>query len=367
VFAYPGVFLLAGWTSLRLGRRHVIALVSAAALIIGLLLLQYFLSWSKNPPSDTKTWGDKYNVFYEGRHTYWGWAQARQKAMAEFPAFRHKFWKTPLLGRRVEFAREIDDTIWLTLHVVGLLVIVIWRRQRALFLVLPVALVWVFNTLRLWPIGAFRANLFIVGYMAAIACMALDVPKRELGKLGDVFPALVLVILPFLFLDHYWSDHKQSLTYASEFPRMIRTVLRVKAATDGDQRVPLVLDRRSCDPFRYYTEFHPRLSKHFGPAVHAAFETTCVSEEANYRRALLAAMPRAPLHVYTILHSARPVWRLVRHHLLGDAQQTFEEKVGEHMLMSFQRPADAEPNPPPPSLPAPGSAPPEPETPDETE
>jgi hypothetical protein len=367
VFAYPGVFLLSGYTALRLGRRHVLAIVCVAALIISLLLVQYFFSWSKSPPSDTNTWGNKYNVFYEGRQRYAMWVQARHEAMAEFPAFRHKFWQTPLLhGRRAEFAREVDNTIWLTLHVAGLLVIAIWRRKRALLLVLPVLLVWGFNTLRLWPIGAFRANLFIVGYMSAIACMAFDVPRREVGKLGDVFPALVLVLLPFVFFDRYWSNHKQSLTYSSEFPKAIRTLLRLKAGDGSSVREPLVLDRRSCDPFRYYTEFHPTLSKRFGPAVHAAFETKCVNVEAEYRHSLLTAMPRAPLRVYTVLHTARPVWRLVRHHLLGDAQQTLEEKVGEHMIMAFQRPADAEAAPPSPASAEPGSAPPpEAETPED--
>jgi hypothetical protein len=341
VFAYPGAFLLAGYTSLRVSRRHVIAAVAVAALIIVMILLQYFLSWNKTPSSDTKIWGDKYNVFYTGRHTYWAWWQARQEGMADFPAYRHKFWQGGFMhGRRGDEAREIDDWIWLILHVLGLFVIAIWRRQRAVLLVLPLALLWGFNALRFWPIGAFRTNLFILGYVSGIACMAFDVPRREVAKLGDVFPAFVLVLAPFLFFDRYWSNHKQALTYSSEFPKVVRTLLRVKSLTDGSAREPLVLDRRSCDPFRYYTEFHPTLSKKFRPAVHAFFETTCVTEEgAPYRHALLATMPRAPLHNWTILHTPRPVWRLVRHHLLGDAQQTFEEKVGEHTLMAFQRPA----------------------------
>ena len=343
VFAYPGVFLLAGYRSLRLGRGQVVAVVSTAAGIILLLLLQYFFSWRKNPPSDTNMWGHKYNVFYEGRHAYWAWARERHESMAEFPAFRHKFWQTELLrGRRADFARNVDNAVWLTLHVLGLCVIAIWRRQRAVLLLLPVALVWAFNTLRLWPIGAFRANLFIVGYMSAIACMAFDVPRRELAKLGDVFPALVLVLAPFVLFDRYWSDHKQSLTYSSEFPRVVRTLLDAKAALGGNVREPLVLDRRSCDPFRYYTEFHPTLAPVFGPAVHAAFQTTCATEERIYRPALLAAMPRAPLQVYTVLHSVRPVLALMRHRLLGDARQTYENKIGPHTLMAFQHPAEGE-------------------------
>jgi hypothetical protein len=343
VFAYPGVFLLSGWTSLGLGRRHVIAVVSVAGLIIAILLLQYHFSWSKNPPSDTRVWGNKYNVFYEGRHSYAAWVQARHESMAEFPAFRHKFWQGGFLtGRRADFAREVDNGLWICLHLLGLLVIAIWRRQRAILLVLPVALVWLFNFLRLWPIGAFRANLFIVGYMSAIACMAFDAPRREVAKLVDAIPAFVIVLAPFLFLDAYWSNHKQALTYASEFPKVVRTLLRVKLMTDGAVREPLVLDRRSCDPFRYYTEFHPSFSKQFNGAVHAAFDTRCVPEETHYRHDLVANTPRAPLHVWTILHTARQITSLMRHHLLGDAQQTYVEKIGPHWVMAFQRPHEVE-------------------------
>jgi hypothetical protein len=364
VFAYPGVFLLAGYQALKLERRHVIAVVAVAALIIGLLLLQYFLSWSKERPSDTQVWGDKYNVFYTGKSRYFIWWQARQESMADFPAYRHKFWQGGFMhGRRGAEARAIDDMIWLILHALGLLVIAIWRRQRALLLVLPVVVLWGLNFLRLWPIGAFRANLFVIAYMTGIACMALDVPRREVAKLGDVVPAFVLVLAPFLFFDRYWSDHKQSMTYASEFPKAVRTLLRVKLASDGNVKEPLVLDRRSCDPFRYYTEFHPTFSKRYGHTLHTQFDVKCVTQETAYRHELMIAVPHAPLRAWTILHTTRPVVRLIRHHLLGDAEPTYEEKVGEHTLMAFQRPVEAAATP----SPAPsGSAPaPEEESPDE--
>ncbi len=361
VFAYPGVFLLTGFTTLRSGRRHVIAVVSGAALIIGLLLLQYFLSWRLNPPADTEMWGHKYNVFYEGRHGYAAWWLERHESMAEFPAYRHKFWLTDFLqGRLLDQARSVDNAIWLILHVLGLLVIAIWRRQRAVLLVLPLAVLWGFNALRLWPVGAFRANLFVIGYMSAIACMAFDVPRRELAKLGDVFPALVLVVAPFLFLDHDWSNHKQALTYTSQFPKVVRTLLSVKLETDGPAREPLVLDRRSCDPFRYYTEFHPTLAPKFRGPVHASFQVICVSEEARYRHALLAVTPSSPAHVWTILHTSIPIERLIHRHQLGDAQRTYEGKVGRHSLMAFQRPAEEaapEHSAAPPSA-APSAAPP---------
>jgi Dolichyl-phosphate-mannose-protein mannosyltransferase len=347
VFAYPGVFLVTGYTALRTRPRQAIAVVAVAGLIILLLLAQYHFSWSKNPPSDTRVWGNKYNVFYTGRGSYRAWWLSRHEGMATFPAFRQKFWHVEWLSsRRLDLARNLDTTLWLCLHVLGLSVIALFRRQRALLLVLPIVLVWTFNFLALWPIGAFRANLFVVGYMSAIACMAFDVPARVLGKLGDVFPAFVLVLLPFLVLDPFWSDHKQALTYESDFPKVLRTLISAKLTLDGPDREALVLDRRSCDPYRYYTEFHPVVSRRLKHVLGASFNAICVTEEARYRHALLAAMPRAPHHVWTILHSARPVWNMIRRHALDDAEEVFDEHVVAHTVMAFSHPAiTAEPRP----------------------
>jgi hypothetical protein len=69
----------------------------------------------------------------------------------------------------------------------------------------------------------------------------------------------------------------------------------------------------------------------------------CIDDDARYRNALLNAMPRAPHHVWTVLHDRKPVLRMVRHNQLGDSELTYDERVGAHTLMAFWLPADAPP------------------------
>ncbi|HTQ08241.1 MAG TPA: glycosyltransferase family 39 protein [Polyangiaceae bacterium] len=340
IFAYPGVFLVAGYTALRERRRQLLPIVGVAGLIILLVLAQYYLSWNKTAASDRDVWAAKYNVFYNGRHSYAAWLFERHLGMATFPAFREKFWLVPWLdARTLDLLRSLDDAVWLCLHVLGIVVLLLWRRQRAVLLLLPLTVVWSFNFLRLWPIGAFRTNLFVVGYVSAIACMALDLPKSAFAKLGDLVPALVLVIAPFVVLDPTWSARKEALTHPSEFPRLLKTLIRAKLATDGPAREPLVLDRRSCDPFRYYTQFHPRVSKQLKRAFDRSFETTCVKEEARYRRALLRVMPQAPRHAWTILHNWRAVEAMIHRHQLGPLEVAHDERIGPHAIMALAHPA----------------------------
>jgi len=339
LFAYPGVFLLAGYTALRERRKQLLPIFGVACLILGLIVFQYFWSWNQTPASDRDVWASKYNVFYSGRHGYLAWLLERHTGMATFPAFRQKFWQAPWLGARdIDLLRKVEDSVWLCLHVIGVVVLLGWRQKRALLLLMPMAVVWTFNLLRFWPIGAFRTNLFVVGYVSAIACTALDAPASVFGKLRDVVPALLLVVAPFLLLDPDWNAHKRALTHSSEFPRLLNELVSVKAATDGSEREPLVLDRRSCDPFRYYTQFHPRVSREAGDAIKKAFDTTCVPEEAPYRRTLLHAIQHAPHHAWTILHTSRPVRTMLHRHQLGDAVLVYDQHFGAHTIMAFASP-----------------------------
>jgi hypothetical protein len=341
LFAYPGVFLLAAYTALRERRRHLLPIFAVAAFIIGLLVFQYLWSWNQTPASDRDVWASKYNVFWNGRHSQVAWVLERHLGMADFPDFRQKFWQVSWLsGRELELLRKVDDTVWICLHVIGVVVLLGWRHKRALLLLMPMAVVWTFNLLRFWPIGAFRTNLFVVGYVSAIACTALDAPLSVFGRLRDVVPALLLVVVPFLVLDPDWSAHKRALTHSSEFPRLLKGLVRARAA-DGPAREPLVLDRRSCDPFRYYTQFHPTVSKQLKTVIAAAFDTTCVLEEASYRRTLLRAISHAKVRAWTILHTSRPVQTMIRRHQLGDAQLVWEEHFGPHTIMAFSDPAAA--------------------------
>lgn len=340
VFAYPGIFLVAGWTALHSRKVHLAPIAGAAGVILVLLVVQYVFIWSQNKASDTAVWASKYDVFFAGKGlgAYLSWAFERHAGMAAFPGYRRRLWLSAEEWHGVEVLRRADFLLWIVLHVLGLAVIARRRRYpHALLLVLPLGVAWAFNLLRLWPIGPFRANLFVIDYASAIACMAFDVPRRERARFGHLVPAVVLVLVPFVFLDPNHSDRKQALTYDSEFPKALKTIASVKAASDPRGREPLILDRRSCDPYRYYTEFHPKLSGHLRRLMRAQFRTLCVTDDSLYRAALMRAMHSPPYRAWTVLHDPHPVTHMLQKHELGDAELVYEDRVGPHGVMGFER------------------------------
>jgi hypothetical protein len=342
VFAYPGVYLLVGWKAFRERREHLRPILVSAAIIMAVLLLQYLFIWRLFPAAETNQWGDKYNVFFTGggEQSYGGWWLERQRDLAGFPGFRRRFWHPGLLSAEQldQVLRPLDRAVWVILTLVGLVVIGLRRRAHALVLVVPLVMLALFNALRLWPLGVFRANVFAIVYTAGIACMAFELPARALAKLWDAVPALVLVFVPLALLDKGWSDHKEALTYSSEFPTAIRRLLEVKLGADPKTREPLLLDRRSCDPFRFYTQFHRSASRRIKRALKRQFEVRCIADDTRYRQALVAAVPREPGHAWTILHEAKPVTRMVNKGQLGETQVTYLERVGAHTLLAFWLP-----------------------------
>jgi hypothetical protein len=355
VFAYPGIFLLAGYRGWRSRREHLRPIVASAGLILLLLLLQYWFIWRNFSSAETAVWGDKYNVFYtgQGKQSFASWWLERVSDLAAFPGYRRRFWQpwfVPIKTLEQQWI-PFDRALWLGLFVAGLVAIAFWRRERALLLLLPLVTLCTFNALNFWPLGVFRTNIFALVYVTAVACMTFELPIRAVSRTWEALPALVLALAPVAILDRGWSDHKQALAYSSDFPNAIRTLLDVKLGRDQKSRDPLILDRRSCDPFRFYTQFHPSATKRFKRTIKRYFDVKCVADDSRYRQALLASLPREPNQAWTILHLAKPVKRMVRRGQLGDAQVTYLERIGMHTVMGFWLP-----NAPPAAQPAPKHA-----------
>ena len=339
IFAFPAVFVLTGLAALHVKRAHVYAVVAVAGVILLSLGAQYLLMWRYVTTQEVDNWATKYSVFYspDSGETPASWALKHYLDMSGFPGFRRALWNPgPVSHETLSSLALVDRVVWACLHFVGLFVLLRQRRREAVLLLVPLATLWLFNLLRLWPIGVFRANLFVVGYMAAIASMALDGGKRALPRLWDALPALLLVFLPVALLDRAWSVRKQALTYSSEFPSALDELLKLKRA-DGNGRETLLLDRRSCDPFRYYTEFHPTVRARVRDLLKAQFDVRCIEKDPPFSAETNAATPAPPGEVWEILHADRPLRDTIRHHRLASGRMRHESRVGAHYVIAFSR------------------------------
>ncbi len=296
VFAYPGVFLVLLYDAFRHRRRHLPAILASAAAILTVLVLQYVLIWSKMTSDDTDFWAKKYRVFHTSG-TYLSWFVDRYQGVVSFPGFQMMYWDAHWLSKDAwAKSHGVAIAVWLVLHVVGLVVLFLRRRFRvALLVVLPIFFIWLFNLVGFWPFGVFRANLFLIGCTAAIAATALDRSGKRWRALTSLIPAAVLVVIPFLWFEKGWGPSKRALTYTSQFP----AVLEWLAQQRHDNAERLLVDRKSCDPFRYYSKYGSE-TKHLAPKLEKLYRMECIEDDS----ALDAVVEQA------LKSDERPLWIL---------------------------------------------------------
>lgn len=343
VFAYPGLFVLLGLSALRHDRRHLVAVVGGAGVIVVSLAAQYLLLWRYVTSHDVDGWATKYSVFYrrDSGQSFAAWALRQYYEMAGFPGFRRAFWHPGPVGpHTLGLLATSDEVIWAILHVLGVVTLVRRRRKEAVLLLTPFVTLWLFNLLRVWPIGVFRANIFLIGYIGAIACMAFEGVHAAAPRVWEALPALVLVFVPAAVLDRTWSAKKAALTTSSTFPVALDELLKFKRV-DKQGREKLLLDRRSCDPYRYYTEFHPEVSARVGAKLRAEFDARCVSTEESFRAMLDAETPPAPAEVWAIVTTDKVARREIqRGRFAAAGKMRHETYHGSHSVLAFSRAHD---------------------------
>jgi hypothetical protein len=303
VFAYPGVFLVAGYEAFRRRRRHLPALAIAVVAILAVLAAQYFLIWSQLAPSESEFWAKKYKIFYaEPEGSYGGWFLERYQGLAAFPGFQRTTWNFSWVApEEMKQIREVGGAVWVVLHVTGVLAMLARRRFRELLLLfLPIVLCFAFNVLGKWPFGVFRTNLFLAGYTAAIAAMALDWRTERFRVFSALFPATLLVIAPLLFLQEGWGPPKHGLAYNSRFSEAV-VWLAKQAAARRVRDEPLLIDRRSCDSFRYYVYFNPRLAP-FRRRLEKAFVVTCIDRDPQMPRVVAETLESDPPRFWVLFN-----------------------------------------------------------------
>ncbi len=307
VFVLPSAYLVLGIAVLRAKRmRHLVVLAAAGAFTLALLSALYWYFWrfvSSNHDRVsglTSAWFKSWDVFYlpnEGESRL-GWLARKYAEIAGFPGMRRTIWwpEEPEPGSVQGLLSFTDLAVWTLLFSAGLAAMAFGRRWRELLLVIPALLSLVaLNWLTLWPLGAFRTNLFLLVYSVVVAVMAFDTPLPDgrlwgrfnplLTRLGRVVPVAVLVFLPLLIFERDFHRTKGSIVN-TEFIRLVEAALELQGETQEPE--PMVLDIYLCSVWRYYTRVHPghqdlwaRLSSHFRVDCTRNFQQTALSRASK--------------------------------------------------------------------------------------
>jgi 4-amino-4-deoxy-L-arabinose transferase-like glycosyltransferase len=284
VFAYPGVFLVLGIRALARPRRDLPLVVLGGAIVVASLALQYWLIWSRIPEDESNYWGNKYNVFHTGAdgQPYLGWLAERLFDTTAYPGYRRVLWKLRYLsGEGVQALRGLDTALWSILTLVGLGFVAFAKKWRLLLLLpLPIGVLWLFNWLEYWPLGAFRTNLFVLLYGAALAPFAVD-RALALWKRHDfmpLVPTVALVVAPLFAFDHGFHRLKRGQAHEGFMPYTLSKLGGVRLREVTPVKVLLLMGTRGCPQWEYYSRFHPRAQEITG-VVKRMFHVRCRADE----------------------------------------------------------------------------------------
>jgi hypothetical protein len=284
VFAYPGVFLVLGIRALARPRRDLPLVVLGAGIVIATLALQYWLVWSRIPQDESNYWGDKYRVFHTGvdGESYLSWLAERLRSIAEYPGYRRELFKSRLIPNDgIQALRSIDSLVWTLLTVAGLVLLVLGKKWRLLLLVvLPLAVLWLFNYLDFWPLGAFRTNLFLLIYTGALAGFAVDRPLSLWKKYdwAPLAPTFALVVLPIALLDHGFHRIKRGQAHEGFLPYTLSKLAGTRMREVTPHKELLLVGTRGCPQWEYYSRLHPRAEEITG-VVKRVFHVRCRDDE----------------------------------------------------------------------------------------
>jgi hypothetical protein len=334
MFAYPGLFLVLAYTAFKSRRtRDLVVVALAAAAALAIVVSSYVFIWSRiEHTKEEAYWGKKYDVFYspeKARDDKFEWLAKHYASVAAMPGSRRSLWASERYrSARIAELRSLDALVWILLHIAGLTFVMRTRRFReVLLLVLPLDVTVVFNALGFWPLGDFRTNLFTLGYTAAIAAFAVERRATRMSW-ADFVPAGCLVFAPLLVFERDWHARKTVDAMTTDHPGAMKTLIRLQKPGFSGQREKLVLDQNTCDPWRYYTTYHPTYSHKLADALARRFDVTC--KKGGFRpvlaevRASLTTSPRTWL-----VASPGPTMRGIDRSWPHDLEQIALARIGE--------------------------------------
>lgn len=290
IFFYPGVFLVLGIRALVAKNKRQFALVCsvAGACLFG-IGLTYLLIFSRLPPNedDSDFWGKKYGVFYieDAKTNQLTWEVEKTFELFALPGASREFWQPPaaLEGRPIRELAGFERLSWQVLYVFGLLALYRQRRwQDGGLLLAPVVTGLLFNSLFLWPWGAFRVNVFFMAYVLPVPFIGLDA-WAERGRISRwLAPAFCAVVhlLPSLAFGFGLHSEKRAWTGHSEVPRMLDFIRedREKRLAQDPNAPPdgIFLDAYTCETFNFYIKRHHVESKEHGEFFNENFRWRCI-------------------------------------------------------------------------------------------
>jgi hypothetical protein len=327
VFALPGALIALGVAALSAKRpKELIATCAAALTGIGLVLAQYVLMWSKLGKGESEYWGRKYDVFFvahTSKKTHLQWFLDKYQELATLPGRESFSWYSSRVSWNL-IARLgwLDRRVWATLHIVGLILLLWrWRTGRSVVLLTPLLTLSVLNWLQFWPFGAFRTNLFVLLYVAAIAATVLDRPlwpfarssaapavggvdqvgpanspamvdagpgreQSPARRFDRVFPAmrwalLAFVLVPVLLFGSSWHRIPYSPIRRLAIPEIVARLVQMQGKAYKGERELVVLDALHCEPWAYYTKHNPSELKKWGGEIERRFKTVCAETDRD--------------------------------------------------------------------------------------
>jgi hypothetical protein len=289
VFAYPMVFGALALVAYRAKNRAHFALVAMGAgfaLVLLLAVRSNLVSKIGNADENIAYWGGQYSVFYLPQHggTRLEWMLTRLGDLASLPGSRRELWHWSALSTDALASLQRLDS-WLWIVGVGAGVVVLIRQKRFLqltILLVPVLTMVAFNYFGYWPLGAFRTNLFTLVYFGALVAAAVDVVTESTAQSWQALPMGALVLLPFLTIGSSSHASKAVFTAPGPFREAARTLIDMQG--QSGQRELLVLDKRSCAPWRYYAHYHPGEPR--GRELARRFDDQCHKSHASLFRAV---------------------------------------------------------------------------------
>lgn len=344
VFAFPGVFVVMGWEAYKNRRAHLPWIGACAALINAALVLQYAFIWSRIPESESTYWGNRYNVFHveSDGQSYVRWSLDRFREIAEFPGDRRTLWVPDVVSASVsDVLRSLDSFVWTFAWLFGLGLLLSRRKVRVLpLLVLPCLVLWAFNALDFWPMGAFRTNLFVLVYATAVAVVPFDGSWGRTAPWFAPVPALFLVVAPLVAFERDWHASKRSQCGDGHLLEALAALEALRDENANEAREELLVSYGACSQWEYYVRIHPDAPR-FRKDTERHFTGRCVKKQ-TVREELFDGTA-----------SGARVWLLGGRKLRAaalankDGQSRLEllseARVGSLVIASFQKPQAPEP------------------------